>query len=107
MPLGDDPDRLDHYLNAATNIRSPGNSVGGTYTFNYDVLRDRFLQQRFMVYYNTQCCGVQAEYQTFDFRGISRARIPADNRFNLSFTLAGIGSFSNFFGMFGGNEEIR
>jgi len=28
--------------------------------------------------------------------------MPRDRRFNMSFTLAGVGSFSNFFGAFGG-----
>ena len=30
-----------------------------------------------------------------------------DRRFNLSFTLAGIGSFSDFFGAFGGDPYRR
>jgi hypothetical protein len=67
--------------------------------FNYDLLRDNFLQQRYFAYYNAQCCGVLAEFQTFNFVG---ARIPQDRRFNVSFTLAGIGTFSNFLGAFGG-----
>ena len=104
----DDPDQLDHYLNASTIVRSRGNRVGGIYTFNYDVLRDRYLQQRIMGYYNAQCCGVSVEFQTFSFAGLgSRVRVPEDNRFNISFTLAGIGSFSNFLGAFGGSDQLR
>ena len=45
------------------------NRIGGTYTFNYDILRDRFLQQRWVAYYNAQCCGVGFEYQTFNLQG--------------------------------------
>ena len=99
----DDPRDLDHYLNATTNLRTPDNQVGGVYTFNYDLLRNRYLQQRLLVYYNAQCCGIAVEYQTFNFHGLgSRAPIPVDRRFNISFTLAGVGTFSNFFGAFGG-----
>ena len=98
----DDPDRLDHYLNALTRVQNRGNTVGGAYQFNFDLLRDRVLQQRVLVYYNAQCCGVSVEYQTFNFEGLgSRAPIPQDRRFNLSFTLAGLGTFANVFGAFG------
>lgn len=99
----DDPGNLDHYLNATTDFRTSDNQVGGVYTFNYDLLRNRYLQQRLLVYYNAQCCGVAVEYQTFNFRGLgSRALVPVDRRFNISFTLAGVGTFSNFFGALGG-----
>ena len=98
----DDPDRLDHYLNALTRVQNRGNTLGGAYQFNYDLLRDRVLQQRVLVYYNAQCCGVSVEYQTFNFEGLGRrAPIPQDRRFNLSFTLAGLGTFANVFGAFG------
>ena len=97
------PRDLDHYLNATTDLRTPDNRLGGVYTFNYDLLRNRYLQQRLLVYYNAQCCGIAVEYQTFNFRGLgSRAPIPIDRRFNVSFTLAGVGTFSNFFGALGG-----
>ena len=88
-----------HYLNASVTLRSDRNRVGGTYALNYDLLRDRFLQQRYFAYYNAQCCGFLVEYQTFNFVG---AIVPQDRRFNVSFTLAGIGTFSNFLGAFGG-----
>jgi len=67
---------------------------------NWDISRHLILQQRWVGFYNAQCCGVMAEYQEFAF-GLGSV-IPKDRRFNLSFTLAGIGSFSNFFGAFGG-----
>ena len=98
----DNPDRLDHYLNARTSVRNRNDTVGGVYQFNYDVLRNRYLQQRILVYYNAQCCGVSIEYQSFNFEGLgSRAPIPQDRRFNLSFTLAGVGTFANVLGAFG------
>ena len=98
----DDPNRLDHYLNLSTSMRTRSNNVGGAYSFHYDVLRKRYLQQRLLVYYNAQCCGVSAEYEVFNFQGLgSRARIPQDRRFHLSFTLAGLGTFANVLGAFG------
>ena len=39
----------------------------------------------------------------FNFEGLGiRAPIPRARRFNVSFTLAGLGSFANVFGAFGG-----
>lgn len=103
LPGFDDRRRLDHFLSNTTTVRTPDNRVGGTYSFNYDVLRSSFLQQRFLGYYNAQCCGFAVEYQTFDFGGLgSRAPVPRDRRFNVSFTLAGIGTFANFFGALSG-----
>ena len=102
----DDPDRLDHYLNALTRVQNRGNTLGGAYQFHYDLLRDRLLQQRVLVYYNAQCCGISVEYQTFNFAGLgTRAPVPQDRRFNLSFTLAGLGTFANVFGAFGAGDN--
>ena len=102
LPGFNDPDRLDHYVNVSTRVHNRSDTLGGAYQFNYDMLRDRYLQQRVLVYYNAQCCGVSAEYQTFNFAGLGvRAPIPQDRRFNLSFTLAGLGTFANIFGAFG------
>jgi hypothetical protein len=100
--------RADHYINASTTLRRFNNKIGGTYSFNYDLLNDRFLQQRFLAYYNAQCCGVGVEYQSFNFQGgFAGLTIPRDNRFNVSFTLAGIGTFSNFFGALSGQQDRR
>lgn len=103
LPGFNDPSRLDHYINSYTAVRTRDNTVGALYMFNYDVLRSRNLMQRVVVYYNAQCCGVSAEYQEFNFEGLgSRAPVPKDRRFNFSFTLAGLGTFANLFGAFGG-----
>jgi len=73
------------------------------YQFNYDILRSRFLQQRILSYYNAQCCGIALEYQSFNLSGISTATpVTQDHRFNISFTLAGIGNTGNNFGSLGG-----
>ena len=50
-----------------------------------------------------QCCGLQAEVQKYNYFVGSGIPVPSDTRFNFSFVLAGLGTFSNFFGAFGGN----
>ena len=98
----DNPDFLDHYLNSFTNLRTPGNRMGGVYQFNYDIQRGRHLQQRIVWYYTAQCCGLSFEYQSFNLEGLgARVRVDRDRRFNLSFTLAGLRPFSNMLGAFG------
>jgi LPS-assembly protein len=105
----DNPEFADHYLNASATWRTANNSFGAVYTFNYDLRRDQYLQQRYMAYYNAQCCGFNVEYQTYNFANFaSVATVPQDRRFNISFTLAGIGTFSNFLGAFGvGGQTAR
>jgi LPS-assembly protein len=103
LPGFDDPTRLDHYLNAATQVRLKQNRYGAVYNFNYDLVLNNFLQQRLMGYYNAQCCGFAVEYQTYNLAGLGvRSPVSRDKRFNVSFTLAGIGTFSNFLGALGG-----
>lgn len=108
LPGFDNPARLDHYLNSSTSWRALRNRIGGSYAFNYDIKTSRFLQQRLLTYYNVQCCGFALEYQQFDLSGF-RSTLPVqkDRRFNFSITLAGIGSFSNFFGAFGGGTGAQ
>ncbi len=90
-------------LNGAATVRSPDNRFGGTYSFNYDLGRGLFIQNRVSAYYNIQCCGFGVEYQAFNFQGLAIGRtVPKDTRVNFSFTLAGLGTFSNFFGAMGG-----
>lgn len=103
LPGFNDPGRLDHFLNQSTLLHTKSNRVGALYTFNYDARLHSFLQQRIMGYYNAQCCGFSVEYQTFNLSRLAgRVAVTQDRRFNFSFTLAGIGSFSNFFGALGG-----
>ena len=55
------------------------------------------------LYYNAQCCGLRVDYQVFNFEGLgTRALIEQDRRFTISFTLAGLGTFTNNFGGAGG-----
>jgi len=98
-------DRHDDTLGASAAVRLANGRVGGTYAFNYDFSREHFVQQRFVGYYNAQCCGVAAEYQVYNLSAPDpRTGLSYDRRFNVSFTLAGVGTFSNFFGVFGGNR---
>ena len=79
--------------------------MGGTYSFNYDLGRSTMLTSRIMWYYNAQCCGFAVEYQTYSFgqTGVLSG-LGSDRRFNFTFTLAGLGTFSNFFGALGGGS---
>jgi hypothetical protein len=100
----DDPRFATHYLYADTSLRTRENRFGGSYGFNFDVLNHRLVQQRIVGYYNAQCCGISFDYQT---RGLptSFGGTQTERTFGISFTLAGIGSFSNPFGSFGGGDR--
>ena len=98
----------NHYLNASTTLKTRRNNFGGTYSFNYDMRRDEFLQQRYMAYYNAQCCGVAVEWQTWNLQGtVTGLAVPQDRRFNISVTLAGIGAVPSFFGALSGDQNRR
>jgi hypothetical protein len=77
--------------------------INGAVSFNYDIATSTLINQRYVGSYNAQCCGIQFEYQSFNYPNTSQFLLPKDRRFNMSFTLAGVGSFSNFFGAFGGS----
>jgi LPS-assembly protein len=96
--------RMDNYVVAAATLRSASNRIGGSYSLNYDLGRDTLLTSRIMGYYNVQCCGFAVEYQTYNFpQGTAGFAVTKDRRFNFSFTLSGLGTFSNFFGAMGGS----
>ncbi len=89
-------------VNGSTRVTSLGGRLGGDYSLNWDLERDVILQQRLTAFYNAQCCGVVVEYQQFNpYVG---SALPTDRRFSLGFTLAGVGTFSNFFGNMGGRS---
>ena len=92
------PEQLDHYINGSANAHTLDNRLGTLYSFNYDVLRSKMTQQRITAFYNAQCCGIAFEYQTYNYGTQSASPIPLDQRFFLSFTLAGLGNFSPFNG---------
>ena len=96
------PDLLDHGIFASSTMHTKDNRVGSTYSFNYDVLHKAMVQQRISAFYNAQCCGLAIEYQTYNYGTNSSSPIPADHRFFMSFTLAGLGNFSPFNGALSG-----
>ena len=75
----------------------------GAHALTWDIGGAGILNQSVGVSYLAQCCGIQAEFQKFNFPE-SRSFYPvsSDRRFNVSFVLAGLGNFSNFLGAFGG-----
>jgi len=87
-------------VQAATDFRLRHSNFGGIVSFQYDITQSTLLSQRYVGFYNAQCCGVSFEYQAVDYP--NNFYLAKDRRFNMSFTLAGVGSFSNFFGAFGG-----
>jgi lipopolysaccharide assembly outer membrane protein LptD (OstA) len=90
-------------LNASSTFNFLQGRTGGTYALDWDITRGYLIQQRWIGFYNAQCCGITFEYQQFKFAQ-TIAGVPQDRRFNVGFTLAGIGTFSNFFGAFGGGR---
>ena len=98
---------VDNFVQAGTNVRTARNTLGGTYDFHYDITNSKLIQQRILGYYNAQCCGVTLEYQRFNYGIVFNPNIQEDRRFNISFTLAGIGTFSNFLGALTGQPDRR
>ena len=108
IPKVGDPVTTSHFINTTTSLRKPGNAFAGTYAFHFDLRTKDFLNQSIIAHYNTQCCGIAVEYQKFNFgTRAGQVGVPKDHRFNLSFTLAGIGTFSDLFGAFGGQQQGR
>jgi hypothetical protein len=101
------PGSAQHFLNWALSTGTPGGRISGNYSANMDVRRVAIPQQRIQVSMNAQCCGVTLDYQVLQAASIGQATLPADRRFGISFSLAGLGSFSNPFGSFGDNSGRR
>ena len=89
-------------LSQSTLLRLGGGKYGGTVSFNYDIARSILNNHRYIAFYNAQCCGISFEYMAYNYARSTNLPINKNRRFNMSFTLAGVGSFSNFFGAFGG-----
>jgi hypothetical protein len=94
-----------------TNLRFADGRIGGVVAFNYDIHQQYFIQRRLQAYYNVQCCGFAVDYQMYDFGRLIYAPglsspVRSDKRFNISITLAGLTTFSNFLGAFGGNTQM-
>ena len=91
-----------NFIDQGTALKFRDGRYGGTANFNYDIGRSKLINHRYVTFYNSQCCGVSFEFQEYDYSGNTNILVAKDRRFNMSFTLAGVGSFSNFFGAFGG-----
>ena len=89
------------YLSASTVLRLMQGRLGAQYSLSWDISRSYVQSQSIMASYMAQCCGIQADFQNYNFAQTSNFPIPSDRRFNVSFVLAGLGTFSNFFGAFG------
>jgi len=74
------------------------------YSFNWDIARGYVQSQSVVASYLAQCCGLQVDFQKIDYGASSGVPVPSDRRFNFGFVLAGLGTFSNFFGAFGGTR---
>ena len=94
-----------NYVQTAADFRVKQSRFGGRVEFNYNIATKTLMNQKYVGFYNAQCCGVSFEYQAFNYSTqiANQFLLPRDRRFNMSFTLAGVGSFSNFFGAFGGS----
>jgi LPS-assembly protein len=85
-------------INSSVNAHTRDNHFGSIYTLNWDVTHNQLTQQQITGFYNAQCCGIAFQYQTYNYG----SSYPSDHRFFLSFTLAGLGSFSPFNGAMSG-----
>jgi LPS-assembly protein len=92
-------EKPNSYLSGSTSLHSPNGHVTGTYALSWDITHSTIVTQNVLATYMAQCCGLQMEFQKFHL--VSSAPIPSDRRINISFVLAGLGTFSNFFGAFG------
>jgi LPS-assembly protein len=90
-----------NFLSSQASVTPGRRHVGGRYQFYLNLSEHRLVEQRLGLFYNAQCCGVAVEYQTFNYGDSALVAVRRDRRFNLSFTLAGLGSFSNVLGAFG------
>lgn len=95
----------DSYLSSSTSLRFREGRITSTYGLSWDISRSTIVSQSVIGSYLAQCCGLQLEFQKYSFPRVGPAPVPADRRFNMSFVLAGLGTFSNFFGAFGGGQR--
>ena len=57
--------------------------VGASYQINWDIQNKTIVQQRVLVFYNSQCCGISFDYQELG----SAFGLQANRRFGVSITL--------------------
>jgi len=87
------------YIYGGTSLRWLGDRATLTYSVNWDIERSFIQSQSVMASYLAQCCGLQVDFQNYNYPpGVG---LKSDRRFNFGFVLAGLGTFSNFFGALG------
>jgi LPS-assembly protein len=92
------------YLSGSTSLRWLDGRASGTYSLSWDIGRSYVVSQTVVGSYLAQCCGLQVEFQKFNYPDVVGIPIQADTRVNFGFILAGLGTFSNFFGALGGQR---
>jgi hypothetical protein len=92
------------FLSGTTTVRWLDGRASGTYALSWDIGRGYVVSQSILGSYLAQCCGLQIEFQKFNYPESTGIPIASDTRFNFGFVLAGLGTFSNFFGAFGGQR---
>jgi LPS-assembly protein len=93
-----------NYLSGSTAFQFLDRKVSGSYALSWDIERGYVVSQTMLASYMAQCCGLQVEYQQFNYPASVGIPLPSDRRFNFGFVLAGLGTFSNFLGAFGGGQ---
>ena len=100
-----DPENPTSFIQANTAVRWLDGRATGNYNIGWDIARSYVVSQNIMVSYLAQCCGLTFEFQKFNYAQLgTNLALPSDTRFNFGFILAGLGTFSNFFGAFGGQR---
>jgi LPS-assembly protein len=102
---GTDPLNRQNTISMTTSMRWLGDRATGNYNVQWDIARSYIVSQSVMASYLAQCCGLQLEFQKYNYGQLSSAPVLSDTRFNFGFILAGLGTFSNFFGAFGGGQR--
>ncbi len=94
----------DNYLSTVEHRRAFNEGrVTGTYALSWDIARVYVVSQRIIASYMAQCCGLQVEFQQLQLSGdVGHSRRRRTGGSTSAFVLAGLGTFSNFFGAFGG-----
>jgi LPS-assembly protein len=100
VPGYNNPAAATHALIGWTSVRTPSGRWIGNFSFQADLKQKTLLDWRTSLSYAAQCCGVSVDYQVVNVAPYG-VGIQTDHRFNFSFTLAGIGTFSNPLGSFG------
>jgi LPS-assembly protein len=103
--LTPDCSNLTHFINTSATAHTRDNRFGSTYQFNFDITHRGMVNQTITGFYNAQCCGLAFQYQSYNYPGAapgSTSPSLSNNRFFLSFTLAGLGNFSPFNGALSG-----